>query len=173
MQMLASGGMPVLADALRPPDEDNPRGYFELDDVKRSGQRTDWLNQAAGKAVKVIHLLLPRLPVSQALRYQVILVRRDVREVLASQAKMLQRQGRAGAALPPEQLAGLYEQQLAACTRWMAEHPERFRVLEVRYADLISRPAASAAEVNLFLGGKLDEKAMEAAVDPALYRNRA
>jgi len=35
MQMLCTGGVPVVSDALRSPDEDNPKGYFELEVVKR------------------------------------------------------------------------------------------------------------------------------------------
>ncbi len=36
MQMLEAGGMPVLTDDLREADEDNPRGYYELEAVKRT-----------------------------------------------------------------------------------------------------------------------------------------
>ena len=32
MQMLKAGGMPVVTDNIRKPDEDNPRGYYEFGD---------------------------------------------------------------------------------------------------------------------------------------------
>ena len=67
----------------------------------------------------------------------------------------------------------LYEQQLGKCVRWMAERPQQFRVLEVRYADRVSQAAASALAINAFGRGTLDDDAMAAAVDPGLYRNRA
>ena len=35
MQMLSAGGVPLLHDAFRPADADNPRGYFELDAPRR------------------------------------------------------------------------------------------------------------------------------------------
>ena len=38
MQMLAAGGLPLLVDEQRPPDEDNPHGYFEYAPVKASAR---------------------------------------------------------------------------------------------------------------------------------------
>ena len=58
MQMLDRGGLDVLADGVRVADEDNPRGYYEFEPVKRTKQDDSWLTQAAGKAVKMVHLLL-------------------------------------------------------------------------------------------------------------------
>jgi hypothetical protein len=34
MQMLEAGGMPIVTDSIREPDEDNPRGYYEFEKVK-------------------------------------------------------------------------------------------------------------------------------------------
>ena len=103
MRMLSAGGMPILADDTRPADEDNPFGYYELEAAK--GLRNDrrWLQDAVGKAVKVVHLLLPELPKDHA--YRVVMMRRDLGEVLASQRAMLQHHGRRGAELAPEKLA--------------------------------------------------------------------
>jgi hypothetical protein len=74
MQMLAAGGVPILTDAQRAPDEDNPRGYFELQAVKHTTQDASWLRDAPGKAVKIIHVLLKDLSAAQS--YQVIFMRR-------------------------------------------------------------------------------------------------
>ena len=35
MQMLKAGGMELLTDEIRTPDEDNPRGYYEYEPVKK------------------------------------------------------------------------------------------------------------------------------------------
>jgi hypothetical protein len=48
-----------------------------------------------------------------------------------------------------------------------------FTLCEVRYKDAVADPAAASRAVNAFLGGRLDEAAMRAAVDAALYRNRS
>src|SRR5579862_9614784 len=54
MQMLQAGGLPLLTDGVRAPDESNPRGYFEHEAVKHSHNDVSWLDHANGKAVKVI-----------------------------------------------------------------------------------------------------------------------
>ena len=166
MQMLAAGGMPVLTDQARGPDPDNPRGYFEFEPVKRTHADARWLAGAAGKAVKVVHLLLPDLPGGH--EYRVMFMHRDVGEVLASQAAMLRRQGRRGADLGPEQLAEAFAGQLRRVRAWVAGQPH-FAALDVDYRQVIDDPAAQAARVNDFLGGHLDEARMAAAVDPALF----
>lgn len=171
MQMLVAGGMPALTDDQRTPDPDNPRGYHELERVKQLKSDTSWLAAAGGHAVKVIHLLLMDLPTTH--HYDVLFMERDMGEVLTSQATMLARSGRAGATLPPERLAAVYQSQLATVRLWLAERP-CFRVQPVRYDDLVSRPAETVTSVRNFLrgGAALDAAAMAAAVDPSLYRNR-
>jgi hypothetical protein len=47
-----------------------------------------------------------------------------------------------------------------------------FSLIEVRYTEAVADPAAASRAVNAFLGGRLDEAAMRAAVDESLYRNR-
>ncbi|MBK6831011.1 MAG: hypothetical protein IPG92_09875 [Flavobacteriales bacterium] len=59
MQMLAAGGMEPLTDGARAADADNPKGYFEFERVKALPADHHWLEEARGKAVKVIHQLLP------------------------------------------------------------------------------------------------------------------
>ena len=169
MQMLQAGGMPILTDSRRPPDEDNPRGYFELEAVKRTKQDPSWLRDAAGKAVKVIHLLLPHLPPSH--EYRVILMRREMSEILSSQRKMLDRHGRRGADLTDEHLAKVYGDQLETVVTWMRSRPN-FVMLEMNYAQLVSDPKKHTGILNAFLGGHLAELPMIAAVDRTLYRKR-
>ena len=170
MRMLSAGGMPVLADDTRPPDEDNPFGYYELEAAKGLRNDRNWVGSAVGGAVKVVHLLLPELPPDSA--YRVIMMRRDLGEVLASQRAMLRRRERRGAELAPEKLAELFSHQLRRVTEWVRSQPH-FSLLQVDYRDVIERPAAQAARVNAFLGGMLDVGKMIGAVDPALYRHRS
>ena len=177
MQMLAAGGLPALIDSTRAADASNPRGYLELDAVKRLKTDQSWLPQARGKAVKIIHVLLPELAHTpadehgQPLRYRVIMMRRPVAEVVASQRTMLARQGKPGASLPDVQMEKFSADQLARVEAWLAGRPE-FAVCPVHYPELVADPARTAAQVNAFLGGGLDEAAMAAAVDPSLYRER-
>ncbi len=170
MQMLHAGGMPVVTDALRAADDDNPRGYFEFERVKQLKSDKSWLDDAAGKAVKVIHLLLMELPDDRP--YRIVFMRRDLREVVKSQSTMLGRNAKAGAQLPPERLMAIYQQQLVTVDAWLAARPN-FQVLTVQHAAMLADAAAQARLINGFVGGTLDEAAMARAVDPSLHRNKA
>jgi hypothetical protein len=170
MQMIHAGGIPALTDGQRTSDDSNPRGYFELERVKQLKQDKSWLDDAAGKVVKVIHLLLAELPDDRP--YRVVFMQRDLREVVQSQATMLAHSGRTGGQLAPERLIAVYEQQLKTVEQWLAARPN-FSVLRVPYAQLVSDPAGVVPTVNAFLGGTLDEARMRAAVDPGLHRNKA
>ena len=72
MQMLESGGMPIVSDYLRQADESNPQGYYELESVKEldEGGDTRWLKTARGRVVKIIAYLLRYLP--QDFNYKVV-----------------------------------------------------------------------------------------------------
>jgi LPS sulfotransferase NodH len=169
MQMLAAGGISAVTDGLRTSDDDNPRGYFEFERVKQLRTDKSWLDDAAGRAVKVIHLLLMELPDDRP--YRVVFMQRDLREVVRSQSTMLARSGRAGGGLPPERLMAVYDQQLKAVDAWLAARPG-FQVLRVPYAELVRDPGAWVPRVAAFLGRGVDETGMRAAVDPSLHRNR-
>jgi hypothetical protein len=169
MQMLHAGGIPAVTDGERASDDDNPRGYFEFERVKQLRTDTSWLDDAAGKAVKVIHLLLQHLPDDRP--YRVLFMDRDLREVVRSQAVMLERSGRAGGGLAPDRLMAVYRQQLDATMAWLAARPN-FQVLSVPYARLVSDPAPVVESIARFTGRPLDRERMLSAVDPGLYRNR-
>lgn len=169
MQMLQAGGMELLTDGRRSPDENNPRGYFELEAVKHGRNDLSWLAQADGKAVKVIHLLLTNLPTDR--KYRVVFMNRDLQEVIKSQRAMLKQQGQASAALADSALAGVFEKQLATVRHWLAEQSD-FSVLYVNHREVIDHPFMAAEQINAVLGGDLSVNNMAAVVAPLLYRQR-
>ena len=169
MQMLAAGGFPLLTDNVRAADESNPRGYFELEAVKRLREDRSWLPEARGRAVKIIHALVRELPGDGGFQYRVLLMKRPIDEVLASQAAMLARSGKTTA--DPAVLARIYQSQLDELERWLATQKD-FQVLSVQHRQLLKTPRAVAEEVSAFLDEKLNVEAMVAAVDPLLYRER-
>jgi hypothetical protein len=171
MKMLEAGGIPVLTDDIRTPNADNPKGYYEFERVKKLPEGdTVWLDQAAGKAVKVISQLVMHLPDSHA--YKVLVVRREIDEILASQARMLKRRGESAGAASDERMADLFEKHLQKVYAWMDARPN-VAYLSVDYNRMLADPRPTLERVNAFLGGGLDVAAMAAVVDPALYRNRA
>ena len=171
MKMLEAGGLQPVTDQVRSADEDNPRGYFEDERVKDLAQMEDrsWLRAARGKVIKVVSSLLQHLPDDNF--YKVIFMRRNLREVLASQAKMLDRRGEAPQATD-EELIKLFESHLEKVEFQLRFRPW-FDVLYVDHRSVLQDPAGAARRINEFLGGRLDERRMAEAVDPNLYRNRA
>ena len=171
MKMLAAGGLPILTDGQRTADEDNPKGYFEVERVKDLAQERDkdWLAEARGKGIKVISFLLKSLP--SRFNYRVVFIRRDMEEVLASQRKMLARRGEAEETAP-ERMRALFDDDLWRAGYQLKHRPE-FEVIELHYSAVLARPLEEARRLAAFLGGGLDAEAMAAAVDPQLYRNRA
>jgi hypothetical protein len=172
MQVLAAGGLPPLTDDRRPPDASNPRGYLEFEAAKRLKTDRSWLPRAQGRAVKIIHLLLPELvEAASEIEFRVVLMRRPIEEILASQRAMLARQRLKGASLSNKQLGSLFTDQMERAERLLAGNPA-FRICTVHYPALVARPQAEIARVNSFLGCRLDETAMARTVEPELYRER-
>lgn len=170
MRMLEGGGIPPLTDGVRVADRDNPHGYFEYEPVKRTRADASWLGEAEGRAVKMVHVLLRDLPADR--RYRVVLMRRDLSEMIASQRRMLERLGREGGKLSDERMAEIFAAQLDETERWLRSQAA-FSCLAVNYNELVANPRPHAERVAEFLGGGLDVDAMCAVVDPSLWRNRS
>lgn len=170
MKMLETGGIPPLTDHVRAADEDNPKGYYEFERVKklRDGD-TAWIPLAENKAVKVIATLLPYLP--DTYHYHVILMRRAMPEILASQRQMLIRRGEDPDKISDAEMARLFQKHLQQVQAWIAAQPH-VQALEVSYNELLAAPQPVTMRVNRFLGGKLDVEAMSQVVDRSLYRQR-
>jgi len=174
MQMLAAGGLPLLVDDARPPDAHNPRGYFEYAPVKASERDVGWVDRAEGLAVKVIHRLLRTLPPGRA--YRVILLRRELSQVMASQRAMLAGGPDSAAAtddaIDEARLGQVMAAQLDEAEYWARRTPG-VDLLVVEHADLVRDPLATARAIAGFVDRELDTAAMAACLDPALFRQRA
>jgi len=171
MQMLRAGGLEVATDNIRQDDEDNPRGYYELERVKELDREGDngWLKEYRGKVVKVISYLLRDLPREN--NYKVVFIERDLDEILLSQKKMLRRRGEDERDVEDEKIRKNYTNHLRQ-VRYLLRNTPNFECLTVNYGNVQKHSAAEAQKMNRFLGGGLDPEAMAAAVDRTLYRNR-
>ena len=167
MQMLAAGGVPIYSDDRRVADADNPLGYFEHDLAPKLASNDKWLPQVRGRAVKIVAPLLPRLPDKE--RYAIVMMHRDLGEVVASQREMLKRLGRKGAALCDDELTAALRREMARVQRWIARR-DNVRVLDIQYATVLADPEAAAGRIAAFLNRSLDLPAMADAVKPALRR---
>lgn len=169
MRMLEAGGLPVLSDYQRAADEDNPRGYYEYEPVKKLKDHPAVLDDAAGKAVKIISELLLHLPPHQ--HYHVLFMRRAMPEILASQRQMLQRRGRPTDTVSDAEMSQLFAKHLQRVEHWLSQQPH-IAVLYVNYNDLLHTPETVLPQITAFLPMRLDSAAMRQAIDPALYRQR-
>lgn len=170
MRMIDEGGIPALIDNIRVADEDNPKGYYEFEAVKKTKQDPSWLSQATGKVVKMVHLLLLDLPKDR--EYRVILMRRKLEEVVKSQNVMLERKGKSAADLSAQQIMNMFRQQMQQVEQYMKLTPN-FKSLDVQYNELLVNPKPWADRINEFLGGGMATDKMCGVVDPTLYRQRA
>jgi hypothetical protein len=170
MNMLEKGGMTLLKDDIRSADEDNPKGYYEFERVKKLGEEyPSWLTDAQGKAVKIISYLLLKLP--DTFEYRVVFMHRKISEVIASQRKMLINRGEDPDKIEESELAIILEKHLEQVDQWIKSHPNVAR-LDCHYRQVIDNPEEQVAAVNQFLGNTLDPQMMLGVVDRNLYRQR-
>jgi len=169
MKMLAEGGLPILTDSVRAVDEDNPNGYFEFEPVKQlSGGDVKWLVDADGKVVKIISQLLEYLPSGH--RYKILFMERDIKEILTSQRKMLERR-QEQRQIDDVEMEKQFRDHLQNVKFWLARQPN-MDVLYMNYNLLISSPSIFLMPIRDFIGAPLDIEKMKAVPTRDLYRNR-
>jgi hypothetical protein len=170
MKILAEAGVPVMTDALRRADVDNPNGYYELEAVKQLHDgNTAWLAGASGKAVKVISSLLEYLPADYS--YKIIFMEREIPEILASQHKMLARRQETSA-LDDARMAEQFRKHLSLIKPWLARQ-SNMEVLYISYNSLVLNPEPDCRRVIDFIAcepGHLER--MLSVPNGELYRNR-
>jgi len=170
MRMLEAGGLEVLTDHVRQPNEDNPNGYYEFERVKKLPEGdTAWLKTAEGKVVKIISALLMHLPPDYT--YKILFMRRSMEEVLASQKQMLIRRGEPTDKVDDAEMARLFEKHLLEVRSWL-ERQSYLTYLDVDYNAMLYDPRPHITQVITFLGRSLNVEKMVEVVDPALYRQR-
>lgn len=170
MKMLEAGGLPILTDNLREADANNPKGYYEFERVKnmKDGDLA-WMPEAVGKVVKIVTGLITYLP--PEFNYKIVFMRRDLKEVLSSQKKMLGRLGKGDDNIPDDKMAKTYEEHLKLVKGWLVRQAN-IETLYVDYNVMVNDPAESLQKVNTLLGGGMDVQTMASVVDQELYRER-
>lgn len=171
MQMLAAAGLPILTDGPREADEDNPRGYYEFEQVKSLHEDITWLKNSLGRVVKIVAPVLRYLPTNIPCR--IVLIERNLDEILTSQFKMIERRGEA-LADTPERLKRMKQEYFRLMLSLRSQLRERndTPILYLRHDAVVVRPLEAAERLNRFFGGSLDLTAMAAEVQPKLHRNQ-
>jgi hypothetical protein len=170
MNMLAAGGVPVVSDSIRNADEDNPNGYFEFEPVKQLSEgQNEWLAEADHKAVKIVSALLEYLPASH--HYKILFMERDIKEILASQSKMLNRR-KEESKISDAEMESQFHKHLADIKYWLSRQPN-MEVLYVDYKLLITNPDNYCPRIADLIGVPVDQPKMRSVPNERLYRNRA
>jgi broad-specificity NMP kinase len=170
MKMLEAGGIQVVTDHIRTPDDNNPKGYYEFERVKKlkDGDHS-WIGDNTGKAVKVISALLEHLPSQHS--YKVIFMRRNMEEILASQKQMLRRRGEETNKVSDDKMAELFQSHLVKVETWL-ENQANFDVIQVNYNELLTNPVFDIEKIGSFLNSQVAIDQMLNIIDPTLYRER-
>lgn len=165
MQILEAGGMPIATDEKREPDDNNPKGYLEIESViDKLKENPDCVFNFEGKVLKVVAYGIQCLPPGS---YTVIYVERNIEEVLDSMEKMMgekdeEREGTKKAFI-----------KLNKKTKAEISGREDMNVLFVDYNGILSNPGKHLEEIHRFLRDKnLDLDKMIEVVDNKLYRER-
>lgn len=170
MQMLDAGGQDIFTDQSREADENNLKGYYEHEAVKKLEKKSKFLANAVDHTVKVIANLIPYLP--SKYKYKVVFMNRNLIEILNSQQKMLIRDGKkVREDVLPLGLLNKYETTIAKTKKWM-DAQRNIEYIEINYRDLLDSPFEQSLKIHQFFSDDLNPEAMASVPDPKLYRER-
>ena len=163
MQMLEAGGLETLHD-IENSDTDNPGSNYEYEKVKSLPRNKSWLNLAEGKVLKVPAGLLKFLP--KTYKYRIIIMQRDMREILRSQQIALKRDPD----VYPMGLAESFRKELNMANEWL-ESQTNIDLIHVMYSSVIDNTLGSSSEINQFLDYQLNVSNMVNAIERSLCHN--
>ncbi|MEM7456899.1 MAG: alkaline phosphatase family protein [Planctomycetota bacterium] len=173
MQMLDAGGLPPKTDGEREADVDNPKGYYEWEDIKKIVSKPNILDEEGldEKAIKVISMLLGNMPYRH--QYKIIFMTRPIEQVIASQAKMIDRLGTEGSQKSEDETAQALVRHRDQALKWMQQN-ERVEFIEVDYPTLVEDPDSVLPLIAEFLGTDRlpNPDAMRSVIDGTLYRQK-
>lgn len=168
MQILDAGGIPSDFDQdSRPPDDDNPRGYFELEGgkiINKLMNKEFSFESYKGTFIKITAYGLKFLPKGN---YKIIYSQRNIEEILDSMEKMarIQDENRDDTRIVFTKLNEMIMSQI--------KEREDIDVLFVNYNEIVANPTENVTKIYDFLGStEFDLDRMIAAVDKSLYRKR-
>ncbi len=168
MQILDAGGVPVAYDfRSRPPDENNPKGYYELEGGKIINKLMEGnfpLNKYKGKFIKITSFGMRFLPRG---KYKIIYAQRNIEEVLDSMEKMSKQKDD-----QRDETRDIFL-KLDKLVREMITERDDIEPLFVNYNQIIKNPEKNIKKISDFLKEtELDLDNMKKSVDMSLYRNR-
>jgi hypothetical protein len=167
MQILSAGGIPTSFSNSRPADENNPKGYYELEGGKVIDRLVDGsfpLDEFKGKFIKITAYGLKFLPPG---KYKIIYSERNIEEILDSMEKMIGKKDR-----NREETRKTFI-KLNNIIKNQIQDREDIEVIIINYNEIISNPKDNINKMLYFIGvsGEILGKMVEV-VDNRLYRQR-
>lgn len=169
MQLLNIIGIPIFTDNKRHPDQSNPKGYFEHELVKNIEKDSTWMDKTKGKVIKIVIPLLFFLPKNYS--YKVIVMKRNINEIIKSQNKMLIKENSNINPIEPDRLHQIFENQLKQTISWLNKK-SNVKSINISYANMINELAVELKKVNSFLNINISKSQANSVIEKNLYRSR-
>ena len=167
MQILNAGGIPISFDKSRKPDDNNPKGYFELEGGKIINKLMESifpLDLYKGEFIKITAYGLKYLPEG---KYKIIYSERNIDEILDSMEKMTGEKDKDRSKNKDS------FQKLNKMIKNKIISRKDVNVLFLKYNEIIKESEKNIKKIISFLKiNNLDVEEMMSVIDPGLYRNR-
>ena len=167
MQILDAGGLPCVFDESRKPDENNPKGYFELEGGKIINKLIDGsfpLDKYKGKIIKITAYGIKFLPPG---KYKIIYSERNIEETLDSMEKMAKLTDK-----KREETKKAF-MSLNKMIKKQINSRADIDALFVNYNQILTNPSKNIKKIHQYLNMPEDTLSeMLNVVDRKLYRNR-
>jgi len=167
MQILHAGGIPIEFDRSRKSDDDNPKGYYELEGgkiINRLIDKSFRFDSYKGSFIKITAYGLKFLPIG---RYKVIYSERNIEEILDSMEEMA---GIEDKARDETKKAFI---KLNKTIKELIKKRDDIDVLFVNYNEILMDPIFESRKILDFLEKSYaDIDMMIETVDRKLYRKR-
>lgn len=167
MQILSSADLPTSFDDSRLPDNNNPKGYYELEGgkiINKLIEESFPFDVFKGKFIKITAYGLRYLPPG---KYKIIYSERDIEEILDSMEKMI------GKKDDDREITRETFVKLNDLVKNYILEREDIDVVMINYNNILLNPEKNINKIIDFLGisREILDKMMEA-IDSRLYRNR-
>jgi len=167
MQILLAGGAPVVFDNSRRTDQNNPKGYYELEGGKIINKLIDGtfpLDEHKGKFIKITSYGLKYLPAG---KYKIIYSERNIEEILDSMEKMADIKD-----TERDETRESFIKLNSMIKNYIGDR-EDMEVLLINYNEILSNPSTNIKKIYDFLGlADINLEKMIDAVDKKLYRQK-
>jgi hypothetical protein len=167
MQILKAGEIPISFDETRKPDDNNPKGYYELEGgkiINKLMEGTFPFQDFKGKFIKITAFGLKFLPIG---KYKIIYSERNIEEILDSMEKMI------GKKDPNREETKQTFLKLNEMIKNAINQREDIEVLFINYNDTLVNPEENINKIKIFLDAS--DEALENminVIDTRLYRQR-